>query len=213
MLKIDLKFGVDNKNLEFTINQKELIEQSGNFLIQILNSESFEKQIKNYKWKGNERFNHTKDSRTAIYTKLLSGNDNFIDEFIDDQNQLDDKDLDIWVFPYKTKTDIVGRTFGYTYRTWINLNNLNYKIKKYENYPTLLYALISQNLIHEYCHNLGYKHKGNKRNKHNNIYSVPYGVGDIIKNEAERSYFIGIEPAILKDFNYEYYDCHEESDI
>lgn len=40
------------------------------------------------------------------------------------------------------------------------------------------------NFIHEKMHSLGYEHKGNSRNKFNNIESVPYKIGYLAKSFA-----------------------------
>jgi len=45
--------------------------------------------------------------------------------------------------------------------------------------------LINTN-IHERLHVLGYKHKGNSRNKYNNINSVPYKVGSLSEKYYKR---------------------------
>ncbi|WP_190808707.1 hypothetical protein [Flagellimonas sp. S3867] len=207
MLEIDLKFDIGKNKLEFTKDQKELIRESSNSLLEILNSRDFENEVIRYSWKGKEGFNHTKDSNSVIYKKILSGDDKFVDKYPDDQNQLGDNDLDVWVIPYKAKRNKVGKTYKGTYKSWININNLNYRMNKYKNNPQLLHSLVSQNIIHEYCHNLGYEHIGNERNKNNNIYSVPYAIGGIVKNLLTQKLFKDLDSKTWEDFEKEEYDC------
>lgn len=76
----------------------------------------------------------------------------------------------------------------------------------YKNRPVMAYRVVGTNQIyfnrakkhigdtcsrvntsvHERLHVLGYKHKGNKKNRYNNINSVPYKVGNIAQKHCRR---------------------------
>lgn len=183
MLKVDLKLSKGERNVEFSEIHKKVILNGANLLIDVLNNPNFEVEVKNYTWKKSrgplqERYNHTTDSRELVFKKIASGDDKFSSDDINNDRQIGDNDIDIHILPYKTNVNIVGKTYPNNPKTWINLNNLDAKIRKYE--LDVVSAFVAQNMIHEYCHNLGYGHKGNNPRKFNNKHSVPYAIGEIV---------------------------------
>lgn len=206
MINFDLKFGIGSGNLEFSDEYKYLITESCQILIEVVNSAEFQENVLNYEWHHKRRgrkigFNHTNASREEVLSKLLSGNDKFSDEFVDDHNEIDDGDIDIWIFPYYAKKKIVGSTNPSTYRTWLNLNYWNRRIISNKVNPILTKIEIAENILHEYCHNLGFGHRGNKPHKYYNRHSVPYALGDIfnkiaLKNDQTKT-------KLMSDFDFE----------
>jgi len=193
MITFDLKFGTGYDDLEFSKDYRNLITEACQILIEIINTDEFKHIIRNYNWHHRRRgiihgFNHTNTSRSEILSKLLSGNDEFIDEYEDDHNQINDKDIDIWIIPYHGRKKVIGKTNPNTYKTWLNLNYWNTRIVQNKINPILTRIEIAENILHEYCHNLGFGHKGNKRNKHYNIHSVPYALGTEFNKIAIEKY-------------------------
>ena len=193
MIQIDLKIGKGKRGIEFSLEQKQVITNAALVLQKVLNSSEFKDAILNYHWKHKrkgkvEKFNHTKHSRKKIYNVIMSGNDKFSEEFKDDSNVIGDQDMDVWVHPFKVKPSIVGATKKKTHKSWINMANLENRKLANEAAPFVTVIEIAMNLIHEYCHNLGYKHRGNRYDKHNNLYSVPYAVAEIVNQLAHGFY-------------------------
>jgi len=206
MITFDLKFGIGSNNLEFSEEYKSLINNSCEILIEVINSTEFQNDVLEYKWQHKRRgyisgFNHTNASRSEVLNKLLSGNDKFSDEFNDDHNVINDGDIDIWIFPYYAKRKIVGSTNPSTYRTWLNLNYWNRRIITNKINPILTKIEIAENILHEYCHNLGFGHKGNKPHKHYNRHSVPYALGDIFNKIALK--LNENKTKLMSDFDFE----------
>ncbi len=193
MITFDLKIGKGRNGLEFSEEYKELIQASCELLLHIINLPDFRTKVHNYTWTHKreglkEGFHHTSDSRELVYEKIMSGDDNFTEEFEDDHNVKGDKDIDIWIIPYYgRKKKVVGMTNRKTYRTWLNLKHWNQIPKsRLKEFSTKIG--LAKNIIHEYCHNLGYGHKGNKRYKHYNEHSVPYGIGRVIDEIVENGF-------------------------
>ncbi len=189
MIKFDLKFGIGEKNLEFSNQYKTLIENSCTLLIEVINTDIFKTKVLNYKWHHRRKgeilnFNHTTSSREDVLKKLLSGDDKFVSEYKNDSNELGDNDIDIWIIPYYTKRKIVGSTNPNTYKTWLNINYWNNRIVQNKVNPFLTMVELAENIVHEYCHNIGFGHRGNKPHKHYNRNSVPYAIGDIFNEVA-----------------------------
>lgn len=200
MLKIDLKLSKGERDLEFSELHKEIITKGANLLIEFLNDKKFKIEVESYTWKKGrgtlqKNYNHTLDSRELVFRKIASGDDKFSTTDINNNRQVGDNDIDIEILPYKTKISIVGKTYPNNPKTWINLNNLDAKIKKHS--VEIVAVLVAQNMIHEYCHNLGYGHKGNNPKKFNNQHSVPYAIGNIVGRYLLPKGFIGIEEEII----------------
>ncbi len=210
MIQIDLKIGKGKRGIEFTIEQKTTIVNAALVLKRVLNSNEFKDAVLKYSWKHKRKgkikgFNHTKHSREKVYKKIMSGNDKFTKEFEDDSNIKGDRDIDIWVHPFKTKPSVVGATRKKTYKSWINVVNLEERAITNERSPFVTVIEVAMNLIHEYCHNLGYNHRGNKHDKHNNLYSVPYAVSQIVNNIAYEFYIdqIYLGTPLIADTDFE----------
>ena len=104
-----------------------------------------------------EKFEHYSGSNQAIVDSLLS-----------------DKVAVIGTYSKRFTKARAYRNVG-TNKIWLNRAKI-FKADK---------DLINTN-IHERLHVLGYGHKGNNRNKYNNINSVPYKVGSMSEKYYER---------------------------
>lgn len=187
MLNIDLNIVPEYNGVSFNQGHIRLIHATAGALKQAINSEAFKQEVLGFSFKprlGKPRynFNYNKGlSRKEIYSLIMSGNDRFVDQFPNDPNQLNDKDIDIWIHPYIEHSNTVGYTNGKTYATWINLIILDKWIDNYGSTRNKLLGIMARNMMHEYCHNLGFDHKGN-RPTYFNSGTVPYAIGDILNN-------------------------------
>lgn len=202
MLKIDLKIEESNDQVSFEEKHIKLVEESAFLLEKIVNSDQFMVKVTGSNLRRPKRFRRSnKLSRLQIYNTFMSGNDLFSNESIHDSNEIGDKDIDVWIHPYRTKPAVVGYTTPKTHATWINLNKLDQWIERYSLRQDYLRAYVAGNLAHEYCHNLGFTH-GRGGSTRANMRTVPYFIGntvrDIAKVEANLS-ALGIDSAVYND--------------
>jgi hypothetical protein len=119
-----------------------------------INSKEFERRVMGY------NFDQTNgDSNYAIYLKFMGGADRY--------NPKKDGDLDVYITMYYSWGRAIGYTMPSTYFTWIN--------RKF--FSGFNHASIAGNVVHEYCHNLGYDHR--RASDHD---SVPYAIGYIVRD-------------------------------
>ena len=84
-----------------------------------------------------------------------------------------DEEMDLDITLYYANNSVVGYTYPDTTRVWTN--------DKF--FSTYTYAQVAQNVVHEWIHKLGFGHDYNRTTRRN--YSVPYGIGTIIKDLIE----------------------------
>ena len=175
-----------------------------------MNSNQFKVKVTGINLRRPKRFRKSnKPSRLEVYSTFMSGNDLFASESTHDSNELGDKDIDIWIHPYRTKPGVVGYTTPKTHATWINLNKLNQWIERYGKQQNLLRACIAGNLAHEYCHNLGFKH-GRGGSTRANMRTVPYFIGNTVRSIAEGEAnlsVLGIHNTVYDDL----FNCSEKT--
>jgi len=194
-LKVDLQIGVGRRRKKFSDAHQALLHRAAEILEEVVNTDEFRQKVLEHTWKNANGetisgYTHTGDSPEEVYAKLMSGMDQFVDLNGDDENELNDGDIDIWVFPYRTRKKYVGYTTPGNYITFLNINYVD-SILKYGTEEEVAVKL-AENQLHEYLHNVGYQHDGNNPNKNNNRESVPYALGYMvgevyaeIKNGAE----------------------------
>lgn len=102
-------------------------------------------------------FSHSKDSGLAVYHSLFSCEDSI---------------RIVYYRPWYRWSKAVG----YYANGVIHINDR--KINK------LTVNDLVELIAHETCHFLGYKHKGNYKYKYDNVHSVPYMVGRIMKENT-----------------------------
>ncbi len=93
-----------------------------------------------------------------IYNMIISGEDV--------HNTERDNDMDVFVTLYYSNGKTIGYTYPSTFHTWINR-------KFFDSIPK-----ICRNLIHEYMHNLDFKHS--KKRNPGRQFTVPYAIGEIV---------------------------------
>lgn len=141
-----------------TLDQRVFFSNAFVVLKEVINSELFQDEILDF-----NRYTYTKDSPREIYRKFMSGDDLY------ESFKKYDREMDVDVTIYLNRTT---RTIGYTYpntrRQWINSKFVKYN--KLEGIKKII-----MNVVHEYCHNMGYKHPRAWTKTRKN--SVPYYLG------------------------------------
>jgi hypothetical protein len=105
---------------------------------------------------------NNRKSNFHVYNQIISGQDRFEDA--------EDKEVNIHItLDRRNGGSVIGYTYPSTRMTWI-----------YESFfGRATAASIASNMMHEYCHNLGFGHPF--KSTWDRQYSVPYGLGSIVK--------------------------------
>ena len=158
-----------NHSTNFNNYQKAKLNSAIILLQKVVNSAEFKSRVLNFKYNGNYQFaNNDGMSNSAIYDLIMSGAEVLSPE--------SDNEIDIDITLYSSWfSRVIGYTYPGTLRTWVNA-------KYFNNMST---AGISSNIIHEWCHKLGFGHDFNSTSKR--PYSVPYAIGYIVEELAARS--------------------------
>lgn len=135
----------------FTKEELSKLEIATQLLVEVVNSLEFKIDVLNAPL---VLTNGLKPSE--VYNLFMSGKDSF--------NTEEDNDMDISITIYYKNNKTVGYTYPNTYKTWINRKFFRY----------FDYAEIVGNLVHEYCHNVGFTHPARGYGR----YNVPYYYGD-----------------------------------
>lgn len=167
---VDIKFG-KNRRLVFKTSVRDRIMEATKVLEEVINHDLFKSRVKEFKWTdkvGKEHANfHMSNGFTneEILRMILSGKDKF--------NTTEDGDIDVFIHPYRANKKKVGYTLTNTYKTWINLKWL-------KSVPKSRPERIAGNLLHEYCHNLGFSHDINGKKVKHFENTVPYKCGKFV---------------------------------
>lgn len=155
-----------NGKLRFTQNLKELILHSSQLLDHAIHSESFRESVINYNWEDDQgrkyhRFHMSHNLRNSVvYNRIVSGKDIF------EKTQKPDGILDFELFPFLSRPSHKAYTKPNSKRIFINVS-----WAKNSNELGIL-----GNLIHEYCHNLGFGHSRNGKLVKYYTHTVPYAI-------------------------------------
>lgn len=146
------KLSVEIESAEgFTEKEFIKFKSAVELLLLVVNSQEFRRRI------FNSEFLYTNGlSSLEIYNLFMSGKDQYSGA---------DNDLDIKITIYYANNRTVGYTYPNTNRTWIN--------RKFFQYYSI--DKIVNNLVHEYCHNIGFTHPSSGYSQFN----VPYAIGNI----------------------------------
>lgn len=147
----------------FTEDERIKLLRAVKLLLAVVNSTKFKEMILQAKFTENT-VNGKSYTNQEIYNYIMSG--------IDQLNPQKDFDIDIDITLYTPKwrrSKVCGYTNPNTRRTWIN----KYFLANAD------FAEVADNIIHEYCHKLGFDH--------HKVWdtSVPYQVGGIVQNLAK----------------------------
>jgi hypothetical protein len=133
----------------------------------VVNSEEFKQRVLNHEYEGEKTFvDNGGFSNEEIYKLILDGAETL--------NQEVDSEIDLDLTLYYKSNSTVGWTRKNTNRIWVNDNFF----KGY----TL--AKVAKNVSHEWVHKLGFGHA--KSNSKSRPFSVPYGIGNIVKELIEK---------------------------
>jgi hypothetical protein len=169
-----LKVKILTKDL--TVNENLKVDQAKSYIEERINSEEFKNYILNYSfhyqkcegrlwWKNcymikQEGFWRTSLSREKIYEKIMSGEETLGGEGSDNE-------MDVFLqIDRRNRRGVIGYTNESTQWQWIY--NWFFKSSSIEE--------IASNIVHEYCHKLGFDH--DFRATLNREHSVPYAVGN-----------------------------------
>lgn len=187
MPNIDLRIVNEHNGVEFKKHHIDLIKKSAALFERAINNKLFIEEVINFSYKPllgkrrNEFRQNNGLTRKQIYNLFICGNDKFINQSPDDQNEQNDKDIDVWIHPFSEKSSTIDFTNKSTYGTWININKLdNWLEIHHPDNTKYVYSLLAGNIAHEYCHNLGFGHK-NLMSSSQMRATVPYAIGIIVK--------------------------------
>jgi len=157
--KSRVKFTLRFRNFQ-SEHLRQKFKEATKLLMYVLNNQVFQTAFLDDGFKLEEH-DHGDDANKVILGKILSGKSIYEDD--------EDKEIDIDVTLYsRWWSKVIGYTKAGTPRTWIN--------RKYLNRMEL--PELAGHILHEYCHNLGYKHSAVGGN------SVPYAVGRLLSKHA-----------------------------
>jgi hypothetical protein len=155
--------------------QKDLIERASRLLEKILVSPQFTSKVLNYKYKDrygqiNKGFHWPFFYHANGATSPHLSNQGVLDKILSGAEQLNpelDGEVDIFIRIYEENSDIIGYTYPDTKWQWIN----KWVFSSFDEVD------IAGNLMHEWCHKLGFDHEYEytKWRQH----SVPYAIGYI----------------------------------
>ncbi|MCO4754311.1 MAG: hypothetical protein KC478_07500 [Bacteriovoracaceae bacterium] len=147
---------------DFNVEQEEKMREALRRAQIVLNSSQFRQRVLNHTYNGEKVFvENDGKSNEEIYYSIMEAAETLMPEI--------DEEMDLDITLYYRNNSTVGYTYPNTTRIWVN--------SKFFNTYTL--GQVAANAVHEWTHKLGYGHSYN--NTPERPYSVPYGVGTIIK--------------------------------
>lgn len=158
-----LTFNVNIKLVNFTNSQEEKMLKAVELIKGLVASEEFRSKVLNHKYNGIKTYVDNRGMTNAqIYQRILDGNESL-------QNTKDNE-MDVEVELYYANNTTVGYTYANSKRIWANTKYFN----------TYSVASVAANLMHEWLHKLGFTHAVSYSVSRD--YSVPYGVGGIVRS-------------------------------
>lgn len=155
--------------LNFPQAQEEKVFKAVELIKKVVLSEEFKQRILTHTYEGKKTYVDNKGlTNEQIYQIILDGSETLIPE----KNGRMDIELEL----YQQSSTTIGYTYPHTNRIWVNTKYFN----KYT--P----VQVADNLFHEWLHKLGFDH-AIKYTKSRN-YSVPYAIGYIVEELAEKHY-------------------------
>lgn len=150
-----------------TSAQNAKIDSAETKIRNIIQSDEFKSRVINFTYNDSKKFvDNGGLTNTQIYNKIILGAEVL--------NKVIDHEMDLNIKTYYENSSTVGYTT--TTSTYINMNT------KFLNTYTV--AETAKTMTHEWLHKLGFKHAVTYSTSRD--YSVPYGVGRIIKELAAK---------------------------
>lgn len=158
---------------KFPEDREAKMERSIERLMIIVNSVEFRERVLNHEYEGKKTFVDNEGlTNEEIYIKLMEGAEKLSPEV--------DEEIDLDITLYYRNNSTVGYTYPNVEKIWVN--------DKF--FSKNSYGKVSANLIHEWLHKLGFGH--DKSPTARRAYSVPYGIGTIVKELVD-----GMTPSAL----------------
>lgn len=133
----------------------------------VIQSEEFKNRVINFRYNGTKKFvDNGGLTNTQIYYKILNGAEKLLPE--------KDNEMDLKIKTYFSYSSTVGYTSSSS--MYINMNTRF--LNKYNAEET------AKTMVHEWLHKLGFSHAKYYSTSRN--YSVPYGIGKIVKELATK---------------------------
>jgi hypothetical protein len=150
--------------------QRQKLDQADQRIKNIIRSEEFKNRVINFTYNGVYKFvDNAGLTNSQIYSKILYAAEKLL--------PVSDNEMDLKIKTYYENTSTVGYTT--TSSLYVNFNT------KYLNSYTV--AETAKTMVHEWLHKLGFTHAFTYSTSRN--YSVPYGIGSIIRDLAAKSLY------------------------
>ncbi len=145
----------------------EKLKQAAAVVETIMNSVEFKNNILNFSYQGSKEFVQNNGlSNEQLYEYLMAG----AEKYPVQMQPLNTMEVEFEL--YKPKLFSQRGVIGWT-NTSISTIYVNQKY-----YRTEAIADVADNMVHEWCHKMGFDHDFNYTDRR--PYSVPYGVGDLV---------------------------------
>lgn len=175
-----LKMGnVEIKGFEKFPEQQQRIEDSLVLIEDIINSDEFKEQVISFQGKSGKGFSSTKLTPAQVYESLMQGREL---SSLNDSNGEMNFSLKRWKFSWIYRKKVVAESEPRK-NTEIRLSNWFYSW-----YGT---SEMAGNITHEWIHLLGFSHADA-----DDLDSVPYAVGDIMRELVEKRLKADIESVL-----------------
>jgi hypothetical protein len=150
--------------------QRQKLDQADQRIKNIIRSEEFKNRVINFTYNGVYKFvDNAGLTNSQIYSKILYAAEKLL--------PVSDNEMDLKIKTYYENTSTVGYTT--TSSLYVNFNT------KYLNSYTV--AETAKTMVHEWLHKMGFTHAVTYSTSRN--YSVPYGIGSIIRDLAAKSLY------------------------
>lgn len=157
---------VDVTLKDFNTAQAEKMNKALDRLLIVINSKEFKNRVLDHTYQNKKMFvDNNGLSNLEIYEKIMLG--------AEELNPPENQQIDLNITLYYANNGTVGYTYPDVNRIWVN-------DKFFAGYT---YAKVAENVVHEWCHKLGFTHDFNRTNRRN--FSVPYAIGTIVQNLIE----------------------------
>lgn len=150
----------------YTDAQNEKIAEVARRIEIVLNSYEFRDAVLNFEWKDEFHFANTEMSNQEVYDYIMGG--------METLSGIEDNEMNVDVTMYYSRRGVVGYTYPSSDRIWTNSKFFN----RYS------FGGVAGNLVHEWCHKLGFKHDSNRTSRR--AYSVPYAIGYIVEELVDK---------------------------
>lgn len=154
----------------FTANERAKLDKAIVIFETVINSEEFKQRILNYTYQKKQQFvQNGGQTNLQIFETMMAGKETFTTQ----ADSVADFNLNLYTFSW-FKRGVVGETNPGTSK--ISMNRRFYS--SFQPYQ------IAANMIHEWCHKIGYDH--DYKSTARRPYSVPYAVGNLMSELGKK---------------------------